>query len=177
MRIPIFLSYSNPYTMRQEKFITDVKNYLLSRGLEPRTLGVTDYDTDEPLVASRRLMIESNGLITMAFRRYFIAKGAERPGTPKEVKINNQFFSSVWCQIESAMAFQLGLPILIFREKGVIADGVLEKGVVGTYLSEFDLSNPAESYLDSSEWRQIIGEWEGYVRTVRKTKGKPPKLY
>ena len=73
MRIPIFLSYSTPYTVRQEKFIADVKNYLLARGLEPRTLGVTDYDTDEPLVASRRLMMESNGLITMAFRRYFIA--------------------------------------------------------------------------------------------------------
>ena len=177
MKIPIFLSYSTPYTSKQQKFIDDVKEYLLFRGMEPRTLGVTDYDMDEPLVASRRLMIESNGLITLAFRRYFVAKGAEKPGHEKEVKIANQYFSSVWCQIETAMAFQLGLPILIFREQGVIADGVLEKGVVGTYLSEFDLSNPGEYYLDSAEWRQVIGEWEGYVRAVRKAKGKPPKLY
>jgi len=36
------------------------------RGLEPRTLGVTDYDMDAPLKAIRRLMLESNGLITIA---------------------------------------------------------------------------------------------------------------
>ena len=37
------------------------------------------------------------------------------------------------------MAYQLGLPILIFRQKGVIDDGILERGVVGLYMPEFDL--------------------------------------
>lgn len=31
------------------------------------------------------------------------------------------------------MAVQIGLPVLILRESGVVADGILEKGVLGTY--------------------------------------------
>jgi hypothetical protein len=49
--------------------------YLRGRGLEPRTLGVTDYDMDAPMTAIRRLMLESNGLITVAFRRTEVRDG------------------------------------------------------------------------------------------------------
>ncbi|WP_299685584.1 hypothetical protein [uncultured Dokdonia sp.] len=73
------------------------------------------------------------------------------------------------------MAFQIGLPILILRENGVIADGILERGVTGT-LPEFDLTK-SNSYLENNEWLQIIGKWEGFVRKVVQTKGNPPKLY
>ena len=75
------------------------------------------------------------------------------------------------------MAFQIGLPTLILRENGVVADGILEKGVVGTYMPEFDLSNPSGSYLNSAEWGQIIRKWEGYVASVVESKGNPPQLY
>ena len=64
----IFLSYPRPYLKRQEEFIGRVIDYLRERQLEPRTLGVTDYDMDAPLTAIRRLMLESNGMVTIAFR-------------------------------------------------------------------------------------------------------------
>lgn len=167
MRIPVFLSYSSPYTEEQRAFIKEIEIHLQNRGLEPRTLGITDYDLDEPLTAIRRLMFESNGLLAIAFKRYYVVNGIEKPKSIDEKNISNKYFSSPWCHIEPAMAFQLGLPILIIREKGVI----------GTYLPEFDLSNPIEEYLKSEEWNQIIGEWEGYVRAVKKAKGKPLMLY
>jgi hypothetical protein len=69
------------------------------------------------------------------------------------------------------------LPILIFREKGVIDDGVLEKGVVGLYMSEFDLEESNDDYLMSDEWGGIISRWEGFARAVVETKGNPPQLY
>lgn len=75
------------------------------------------------------------------------------------------------------MAFQIGLPFLILRERGVIADGILEKGVVGTYMPEFDLSKASASYLQFPELSQIIGKWEGYVASVIESRGNPPKLY
>ena len=59
------------------------------------------------------------------------------------------------------MAYQLGLPILILREKGVIADGLLEKGTVGVYMPEFSLEGDPLSYLRSPEWNALIGKWEG----------------
>lgn len=180
MRISVFLSYPVPFMQRQVDFINKIKDYLKSRGFDPRSLGVTDYDMKEPLTAIRRLMLESNGLITVAFRRALIEKGTEKPysdigQTSKD--LSGTWTTSPYCQIEPAMAFQIGLPILIFREKGVMANGIMEKGVTGTYLPEFDLDDSIISYLDTDEWKQLIGVWEGCVRMVVENKGCPPKLY
>lgn len=75
MNSPIFLSYPKPYLKRQKEFIEKITRYLEGEGLQPRTLGVTDYDVNAPLGAIRRLMLESNGLITIAFRRSLIKTG------------------------------------------------------------------------------------------------------
>ena len=177
MRYSIFLSYPCPINNEQEKFISKLKGDLQSRGLEPRTLGVNEYDMNEPLVAIRRLMLESYGLITVAFKRSIIKEGIIKPGTNNEKSVKNQWITSPYCHIEPAMAFQVGLPILIFREKDVIADGILEKGVIGTYLPEFDLENNIEQYFESDEYKQIISKWDGYVKSVIEYRGNPPKLY
>ena len=181
MSIPVFLSYPRPHVYRQTQFIESVQQYLRIRGLEPRTLGVTDYDTDAPLRAIRRLMLESNGVITIAFRRLYIEEGESKYGTDipntKQTPIKNIWLTSPWCQIEPAMAYQLGLPVLILREQGVLDEGILEKGIAGTYMPEFSLDDDPSSYLQSLEWGSLIGKWEGYVRSVVDTKGTPPKLY
>lgn len=61
MKDSVFLSYPKPYLEKQKQFIEKVVSYLENRGLQPRTLGVTDYDMDAPLIAIRRLLLESNG--------------------------------------------------------------------------------------------------------------------
>lgn len=53
-------------------FIEKIKESLRELNLEPRTLGDSDYDYDAPLRAIRRLMLESNGLLTVAFKRTLI---------------------------------------------------------------------------------------------------------
>lgn len=135
---------------------------------------------DASLIAIRRLMLESNGLVTIAFRSSLIKQGIGKPSSDigeDEYDLSNKWLTSPYCQIEPAMAFQLGLPVLILREKGVMADGVLEKGALGIYMPEFDLDNDLNSYFKSKEWVQIIQKWEGYVRKVVESKGKPPMLY
>jgi hypothetical protein len=62
----VFLSYPKPHMRRQEEFIEVLCDYLGDRGLIARTLGVTDYNSDAPLTAIRRLMLESNGLILVS---------------------------------------------------------------------------------------------------------------
>ncbi|NIG53922.1 hypothetical protein [Chitinophaga sp. Cy-1792] len=184
-KIPVFLSYPKPYNKAQEIFITKVSVYLESRGMVGRTLGVTDYDIQEPLTAIRRLMLESNGLITIALRRNLIINGKGKPDSDigeKAYDLNEQWFTSPYCQIEPAMAFQIGLPILIFREKGVVAEGLLEKGVIGNYMPEIDIDRHNQDdnfdrYFAGHEWQQTIGTWEALVRTVVVNKGKPPKLF
>ena len=75
------------------------------------------------------------------------------------------------------MAYQLGLPILLLRERGVLDDGILERGVAGLYMPEFDLEKPVGHYFASAEWSGVIGKWEGYVRSVVDRKGTLPQLY
>ena len=181
MRISVFLSYPTPCFSRQRDFIAKISDFLKAQGLEPRTLGVTDYDMDTPLKAIRRLMIESNGLITVAFRRTYIEKGTQRYRSDidelQETQMDGKWMTTPWPHIEAAMAYQLGLPILIYREKGVVDDGILERGVVGLYMPEFDLDKLKDDYFMSPEWSGIIGKWEGYVRAVVEKKGSPPQLY
>ncbi|ELB2037506.1 hypothetical protein QNZ67_002348 [Vibrio parahaemolyticus] len=173
----VFLSYPRPYNDEQQVFIETLSEYLVSRGYEPRTLGVTDYDMDAPLKAIRRLMLESNGLITVAFRRALITQGKGKPDTPDEYSLDDKWLTSPYSHIEPAMAFQIGLPVLILRESGVIADGILEQGVLGTYMPEFNLSNSSDDYLNSKEFSQLVRKWESQVERVVENKGNPPKLY
>lgn len=181
MAINIFLSYPKAHTAAQSAFIADLTTYLKGRGLQPRTLGVNEYDMDTPLTAIRRLLLESNGVITVALRRLWIDSGMWRKGADvdgaTETKAADVWFTSPYCQIEPAMAYQLGLPILILREAGVMAEGLLERGAVGTYMPEFTLDGDASSYLQSAEFNALIGKWEGHVRSVVEAKGRPPQLF
>lgn len=177
MGTSVFLSYPKPYNDDQKRYIRELREYLVTRGYEPRTLGVTDYDMDAPLKAIRRLMLESNGLITIAFRRTFIEKGCGKPQTGDSYSIDGSWLTSPYSHIEPAMAFQIGLPVLILRESGVIADGILEQGVLGTYMPEFNLETSPVDYLKSPEWNQLIRQWETQVGVVVEIKGNPPKLY
>jgi hypothetical protein len=181
MRLPVFLSCPRPHTQLQQDFLDAVTKYLTDQGLNARTLGVTDYNISEPLNAIRRMLIESHGIITLAFRRTMIRDGEIRDGTDlpgvKSEKINGLWLTSPYSHIEAAMAFQIGLPTLIWREQGVLADGLLERGVTGLYLPEFNLDLPTPELLAREEWHQLFLEWAGYVRQVAQNKGRPPKLY
>lgn len=177
----VFLSYPKPCMLEQELFIDRLCDYLDGRGLAPRTLGVTDYDMDAPLKAIRRLLLESNGLITVAFRRTYIASGAENHLASSSAvmtrPLDGTWLTSPWAHIEPAMAYQLGLPILIMRENGVRADGMLEAGVAGFYMPSFDPMESLDEYFTSAEWNDLIWKWETRVRSVMDRKGNPPQLY
>ncbi len=181
MKNSVFLSYPKPCYASQQKFVAKVTTFLEGRGFAPRTLGVTDYDMDAPLKSIRRLMLECNGLLTIAFRRTHIETGTSRFRTDvtsmREGPLSDVWLTSPWSQIEPAMAYQIGLPILILRENGVIDEGILERGVLGLYMPEFNLDASVDDYLASVEWSEMLGRWEGFVRTVVETKGNPPRLY
>ena len=189
--IPIFLSYPKPFLPNQKSFIKSVNSYLKKRGFDPRTLGVSDYDMEAPLNAIRRMISESHGLLSIALKKTLATDVIRRPGERSlkppdyhpdgvidtERKYENIWFTSPWCHIEAAMAYQIGLPILILREKDVLDEGVLEKGAVGLYMPEIDLDNIKLTFASTKEWRDLIAQWEGHVRSVVKTKGSPPKLF
>jgi len=194
MKTVIFLSYPRPHLKKQQDFINKLKDYLEEQGLIPLTLGVTDYSLDAPLQAIRSMMMHSSGLITIAFKQTRIYKAVKRPGEmlPPDSKIvgiltqeiedkggeiKDKWLTSPYCQIEPAMAFQLGLPVLIFRERDVLEEGILDKGVLGQYMPEFDLDNQEQSYFKTEEFMQLMTNWIRDVRIVVVNRGKPPKLF
>jgi hypothetical protein len=59
-------------------------------------------------------------------------------------------------RIESAVAYQIGLPILLLRETGVMAEGVLEPGVVVGDDPTSTLHRAPDDVLDSAEWRWLL---------------------
>ena len=180
MGIPVFLSHPRPHSEQQEELVTSVREYFVQRDLDPRTLGVSDYDTEVPLASIRRLMLECNGVLVLALKRYRIEEGAAvistRKGKKTERDISGKWLTSPWCQIEAGMGFQLGLPVLVFREDGVLADGVLEQGVMASYMPEISLKLDVKQFLASTEWKQLINRFEADVRELRKRKGIPQHL-
>lgn len=181
MRVPVFVSRPTPHLKAQQEFIDLFTHELEARGFNPLTLGPgSSYDYEAPLVGIRRMLRHCCGLVSIAFRRTHANAATKYPSADvsdqSEEKMGDVWFTSPYCQIEPAMAFQLGLPILILREEGVLAEGVLEKGVTGLYLPEFSLS-AATSFIAGEECRHLLEQWGGYVRTVYKRRGDPPKLF
>lgn len=118
-------------------------------------------------------MSECHGLLSIAFRRSYIANGTCKFGTnlPNHVSsdISGKWITSPYCQIEPSMAFQIDMPILIFREKGVIDEGILDKGAIGYYMPDFDLEQ-IDEYFKGLEWNELISEWKAAVLAYQEKK-------
>lgn len=95
-------------------------------------------------------MLEFNGLLAIALKRTHIEKGYQYKNKKRQ-DINNKWLTSPYCQIEPAMAFQLGLPILILRDKSVISDGILRKDIIGNFMSVFDIQDGC-NYLKKKDF-------------------------
>jgi hypothetical protein len=178
MGIPVFLSFPTPHLKSQEEFIKEIQRYLETQGLDPATLGPSNYDMDAPLAGIRRLLVGCCGLLGVAFRRSLapslsVRSGADIPGVQSQVH-SDTWLTSPYSQIEPAMAFQLGLPILLMKEKGVLAEGMFERGVTGLYLPEFSCDQPVSG---QAEWTSVVRQWSGRVRQVYDRRGTPPALF
>lgn len=185
MAISVFLSRPTPHQARQDQFLDRVKSHLSARGLEPRTIGETDYGT-QPMQHIRSVMMDCNGFIGLAFRRFLVVEGVDRPEpdskstTPRHNlgSLRNRWLTTPYVHLEAAVAYQIGLPIILFVEEGVVQEGALESGVLVMYPPTFSLADDIDKqFFGSRRWQQIINTWEGQVREVVHNKGQPPRLY
>lgn len=192
MGISIFLSRATPHEEGQQAFLKQAIDYLCDRGLSPRTIGDTDYGR-EPMPHIRSVMMDCNGLLGIAFRRFHVLEGEDRPDISPHLlsddptiaarqrmgRISDRWLTTSYLHLEAAIAYSLGLPILLIVEKGVMEDGALESGVLQMYPQVFSTASAEdrELFFVSEKWRQLINSWEGEVREVSRNKGRPPRLY
>jgi len=158
----VFLSYSRPCWPNQTQFLTGIQEFLHSHGYDAVT--VQGVSTD-PLPVIRSAITTCAALLTIAFRRRRVEYSAGTDRNPDLEVINcheERWVTSAYCQIEMAMAYYAGLPILALRERGVVCEGMLTQGA-DFCVPEFDPDESALSYLTRYPPRIAIGEWENGI--------------
>lgn len=72
---------------------------------------------------------------------------------------------SPFSQIEPAMAYQYGLPLLLIREIGVEQSGIWSFGIGPFLILEWDSTQPIEVFFRRNDWLEIFQNWTSQVRS------------
>ena len=154
--IDIFLSIGKISTQKQEVFVSALETFFRSQGLNPRTVGRTDFSSQQPLKFIEEVMKSCAGTVVIAFERLFIESGVERRNSDSAQTIEQQKLPSVWNQIEAGMAYVLGHPLLVIKENGLKPEGILEFGY-DWYVQNADLD---PMLLESKLFKGIFIDWK-----------------
>lgn len=154
MATNVFVSVGTGLSPLQEEFVTTVEERLRAIGLNPLTIGRNTFSADAPLRAVSDLMDGCRGTVVIALERFRFPLGEERPGSSQQRALADVRLPTVWNQIEAAMAYSRGLPLLVIVDENLRADGLLEKGndwyVQDVSVAALSLNTPAfAGILDS----------------------------
>lgn len=161
--VPVFLSVGAGRSPAQESFVTAVRTFLSSRGAVAKT--VDDYGSTnrQPLKDVELSMSHCYGAIVLAFERTYIETGASRRGSTAEQPIRSVRLPPAWNQIEAAMAYTRGLPLLVLVENGLTDEGMLES----KYDWRVKRVDPQKSVTDDPEFLGMFEDWYGNVLARR----------
>jgi hypothetical protein len=113
-------------------------------------------------------MEECTGILVIALERIYFENGFEKRGGEHENTLTNIKVATPWNQIESAMAYAKGIPILIILEEGVKNEGLLEKGHDWYVMTV----KAHESSLTTTEFNGVVSSWKEKVIQHSLNKGK-----
>lgn len=166
-RIPVFLSQPNFQSLNalQQQFLIRLIREIQSELFFPRTLPRTEAYPESILTNIRRMILSSYGLVAANLRLTKVRViGSNLPGpvTPDQFWLGTPF-----SQIEPAMAFQYGLPLLLIFEKGIRQEGIYAFGVAPFTILTWDSEapDPIDSFFNSVQWREILQNWSAEVRS------------
>lgn len=167
MAIKVFISVGAPADDSQRVFRDTILNSVEIAGLSPRLMTGRDYDYKNPLRAVRGVLDECCGAIVIAYARYRFPYGEELRNDGVR-SLEEVSFPTVWNQIEAAMAYERGLPLLVIAQTGLRPDAFLEAtNDVRPFWTSFDTpiseSEGFQGYLQS--WRRDVEEFASRKRS------------
>ncbi len=165
MLIPVFLSMPNTLNEKQSLSQQIILGELGHHGIEARTLGRTDYPTSYPLREVLTLARHCSGGVVLGFSQFETKLGIWKNGTPYKRKVKKSeivLFPTPWNHLEAGVLFSLGVPLLVFREKG-ISGGVFDSGVTDLFVHQ--MPNPNADYLERKSLRAVFQKWTAEVRS------------
>jgi len=161
MKIPVFVS--RPSTLNPEQSATQEALFreFEGLGLEPRTLGQSDYPTEAPIGEVVALARHCAGAAILGFVQLRVQSGVLKPGTATETKVEGLCLGTAWNQIEGGILYAVKLPLLVFRERGV-TEGIFETGSSELFIQ--DLPVPWDPGRDPGRLHEVFLKWQGQVR-------------
>ena len=152
----VFVSVGGTATERQEAFVRAVEDRLRSEGMIPHTVGRNTFSADAPLKTVTELLDKCSGTLVIALERSHFASGTEKRGGPKEITLTDVKLPTPWNQIEAAMTYARGLPLMVVVEAGLKSEGLLERGY-DWYVQWVQLEASA---LHSTEFSGVLTSWK-----------------
>jgi hypothetical protein len=165
----VFVSRPTTIDQRFESVYTQFDKFLASSKIVPRRLGKTDYSRTAPLKAVFKIMDECCGAIILGYPQISM-----RHEVMRSTKLQNDWgyvFPTPWNQIEGALAYRAGTPVLVVAHPGV-EGGVFDHGVTGEGVLHLDLGDPR--WFKSAEFKQPFTEWLDEIRGCNSRKKKWP---
>jgi hypothetical protein len=152
----VFVSVGGTATDKQEAFVRAVEERLRSEGLVPHTVGRNTFSADAPLKTVTELIEKCSGTVVIALERMYFSEGIEKRGGEKETSLTEIRLPTPWNQIEAAMAYAHGHPLMVIVEEGLKSEGLLERG------NEWYVQwiNPDISALNSLEFNGVLASWK-----------------
>jgi hypothetical protein len=158
----IFLSVGRTSTQAHEGFVSEIETYLKINGLNSRAIGRNEFSVQQPLKHVMELMNECSGTVVIAFERIHIEKGTNQRNSDKVELIKDENLPTVWNQIEAAMAYTLGHPLLVIAESGLRKEGLLE--TYDWYIQWVSLNKSA---LYTPEFTGLFLDWKKRVEKYK----------
>lgn len=166
---PIFVSVGSTSNEAQEAFVRAVEDRLRAEGLLPQTVGRNTFSDESPFKAVGTLMERCEGVVVIALERLHIDQGSEKRGGPKQAALADLKLATPWNQIEAALGYSRGLPLLVLVEEGLRADGLLEKGF-DWYVQTVALRPDS---LATPEFNGVLASWKAKLGKARAAAPKP----
>lgn len=162
MRIPVFVSCPSTLSSTQERSRALILEELAAFGLEPRAIGRSDYPIDFPLREVAILCRHCSGGVILGFEQFCADSGAWKKDTPEAKVVKGSVsFPSPWNNMEGAILFALGLPILVFREP-CISGGIFDIGATDAFIHGMPRPDCAPEERESL--RAVVNRWQARVQ-------------
>lgn len=103
------------------------------------------------------------GGVILGFEQFQTTSGTWKRGTKEATHLQAQetvSFPTPWNQLEAGILFGMGLPLLIFKEKG-ISGGVFDNGVTDVFIHRVPMGRL--SIVQQTSLKEVFLKWHARV--------------
>ena len=162
--LDVFVSVGCTANEEQEAFVRAVEDRLRAEGLSPHTVGRNTFSSEAPLKTVTDLLDKCRGTVVIALERVYFPLGIEKRNGPNQVTLGQTSLPTPWNQIEAALSYGRGLPLLVLVADGIRSEGLLEPG----YDWYVQRVAPTADALHSNEFNGVLASWKQKIQAAPK---------